>query len=726
MSIHRFSRRLLTAAASLALVIGGVFALPAASQAAGSRPCDLYSSGGTPCVAAYSMDRALYSAYDGPLYQVKRASDGTTATVGLLSAGGDVNAAEQDSFCSATTCTITEIYDQSPEGNNLAVEGAGGNGGADKPAVANALPVTVGGHEAYGLDITQGTGYRDDNTKGIATGGEPESMYMVASGSNVNSGCCFDFGNAETNNDDNGAGHMDAVNLTTYCEFSPCSGPGPWVEADMENGQYVSGDGSNRSDTPNDNDFVTAMLSNNGQNTFELQGGNAQAGSLTSYWDGSLPSGYEPMHQEGAIVLGTGGDNSRSDVGSFFEGVMTSGFPSASTDAAVQASIVSAGYAGSASPSGPSAAGPAVVHAGYSSVYTVDASNGDLQETYLPAMGDPWTTQNLSAGYGTPAVLAGTEPVAVTHYGYTSVYTVDASNGDLQETYLPAVGDAWSTQNLSAKYGTPPTDVTPTAVLHDGYTSVYTVDASNAHLQETYLPAIGGSWSTQDLSANYGTPAVLGQTSPVAAFHFGYTSVYTVDASSDHLQETYLPAMGDAWSTQDLSANYGTPATTVTPTAVVHAGYTSVYTVDASNAHLQETYLAAIGDPWSTQDLSAKYGTPAVAAGTQPEALVHTGYTSVYTVDASNAHLQETYLPIIGDPWSTQDLSANYGTPAMAAGTSPVVLLHPNASGALTWTSVYTVDTGNDHLQETYLPAVGDSWTTQDLSANYGTPPVAG
>jgi hypothetical protein len=720
----RFAWRLLAAVASLALVTLGVLALPATSQAAGSLPCDIYGADGTSCVAAYSMDRALYSAYDGPLYQVKRASDGATANIGLLSAGGYVNAAGQDSFCAGTTCTITEIYDQSPEGNNLAVEGAGGNGGADSPAVANALPITIDGHEAYGLNITPGTGYRDDSTRGVAVKGEAEGMYMVASGTNVNSGCCFDFGNAETNNDDNGASHMDAVNLTTYCEFSPCAGNGPWVEADMENGQYVSGDGSNPNDTGNDNDFVTAMLSNNGQNTFELQGANSQSGGLTTYWDGSLPSGYEPMHQEGAIVLGTGGDNSRSDVGSFFEGVMTSGFPTASASAAVQASIVSADYAGASNPSGSSAAGPAVVHAGYSSVYTVDASNGDLQETYLPAMGDPWTTQNLSANYGTPPVMAGTEPVAITHYGYTSVFTVDASSGDLQETYLPGIGDAWTTQNLTAEFGTPATNVTPTAVLHSGYTSVYTVDSSNRDLQETYLPAIGDSWSTQNLSANYGTPPALAGTSPVSVFHFGYTSVYTVDSSNDHLQETYLPYMGDGWSTQDLSANYGTPATTVTPTAVVHTGYTSVYTVDSSNRHLQETYLPAIGDSWSTQDLSANYGTPAVAAGTQPVVLVHTGFTSVYTIDSANVHLQETYLPELGDSWSTQDLSANYGTPP--ATTPPMVLVHPNASGAMTWTSVYTIDSSNGDLQETYLPAIGDSWTTQNLSANYGTPPAEG
>ena len=42
--------------------------------------------------------------------------------------------------------------------------------------------------------------------------------------------------------------------------------------------------------------------------------------------------------------------------------------------------------------------------------------------------------------------------------------------------------------------------------------------------------------------------------------------------------------MGDAWSTQDLSAKYQTPTTTATPTAVYHTGYTSVYTVDAGDS----------------------------------------------------------------------------------------------------------------------------------------------
>lgn len=50
------------------------------------------------------------------------------------------------------------------------------------------------------------------------------------------------------------------------------------------------------------------------------------------------------MRQEGAIILGVGGDNSHASAGSFFEGVMTAGFPTDGADNAVQSNVVSVGY----------------------------------------------------------------------------------------------------------------------------------------------------------------------------------------------------------------------------------------------------------------------------------------------------------------------------------------------------------------------------------------------
>ncbi|GHD83708.1 alpha-L-arabinofuranosidase B [Streptomyces naganishii] len=352
-SCHRRLRRavlgVLATLATVAALVVGAAAPPAA--AAGSLPCDVYGAAGTPCVAAHSLVRALYASYHGPLYQVRRASDGATADVGPLTAGGYANAAAQDSFCTGTTCVITEIYDQSPRHNDLTVEGAGGAGAADVAAPADALPVTVGGHQVYGLEISAGMGYRDDSTSGVAVNGQAEGMYMVTSGTHVNNRCCFDYGNAETNNTDTGNGHMDAINFGTECWFSPCHGQGPWVQADLENGLFQSDAGYSRNTSNTGTGplpFVTALLKNNGQNHFALKWGNAQSGALTTTYSGGEPtaSGYSPMHQEGAIVLGTGGDNSNGSVGSFFEGVMTSGIPTDAADDAVQANIVSAGYGG--------------------------------------------------------------------------------------------------------------------------------------------------------------------------------------------------------------------------------------------------------------------------------------------------------------------------------------------------------------------------------------------
>ncbi|KFY04251.1 hypothetical protein V491_09413, partial [Pseudogymnoascus sp. VKM F-3775] len=100
-------------------------------------PCDLYSSGGTPCIAAHSTTRALYSAYSGALYQVKRGSDNTTTTISPLSAGGVANAAAQDTFCASTTCLITVIYDQSGRGNHLNQAPPGGFSGPESNGYDN-------------------------------------------------------------------------------------------------------------------------------------------------------------------------------------------------------------------------------------------------------------------------------------------------------------------------------------------------------------------------------------------------------------------------------------------------------------------------------------------------------------------------------------------------------------------------------------------------------------
>ncbi|MEY9856104.1 hypothetical protein ABH935_001708 [Catenulispora sp. GAS73] len=332
----------------------------AATAAATTAPCDIYASGSTPCEAAYSTTRAMFSSYSGPLYQIQRASDNSTLNIGLQSAGGVVNSAPQVSFCSGTTCTITLLYDQTANANNLPISpgkscsgcsgGLGGPGpnGSDIGANAMALPITIGGQQAFGVLVNNvGTGYRNNAAKNVPTGSQPEGEYMLTSSNLTSSSCCFDFGSAETNDSDDGNGTMNAIYYGTACWTGGCSGTGPWVGGDLENGMYFSAAGPNPTNIPSETgSFVTAWEKNNGTTNFTLKYGNGQSGGLNQAYSGALPSpGYNPMKVQNSIELGTGGDNSDLGKGEFFEGAVTAGFPSDATENAVQANVTAAGYA---------------------------------------------------------------------------------------------------------------------------------------------------------------------------------------------------------------------------------------------------------------------------------------------------------------------------------------------------------------------------------------------
>jgi hypothetical protein len=338
--------------------------------------CDTLATAGNPCVAAHSTVRALYGAYTGSLYQVCKGSfvagpsscKGTTMDIGVVT-GGYANAAAQDTFCAGGSCTISIIYDQSANGNHLKpAPGGGAVASSDNPANAADLKTTINGHEVYGVYIKTGMGYRAGCTgcgvvtpKGTATGDQAETEYMVTSQNGLVDGCCFDYGNAETDAHDDGNGTMEAVYFgggVVWGTGSPGGhNNGPWVEADLENGLYAGWSSSTQdqdilTNTPLKTNFVTAVVvgdvaaQNAGKGRFALYGGDATTGALATMYDGIRPAktGYVPMHKQGSIILGIGGDNSDSDGGQFFEGVMASGAATLATVNALQANIVAAKY----------------------------------------------------------------------------------------------------------------------------------------------------------------------------------------------------------------------------------------------------------------------------------------------------------------------------------------------------------------------------------------------
>mmetsp|Transcript_5611 Transcript_5611/g.8488 ORF Transcript_5611/g.8488 Transcript_5611/m.8488 type:complete len:332 (-) Transcript_5611:608-1603(-) len=320
----------------LAVVVLGVIA----------GPCDIYKSDGHDCVAAHSTVRALYDTYVGPLYQVQRVDNGQTTDIGVKS--GIADAAEQDSFCAGTDCVILQIYDQSPMKNDLAVA-PGGSAWPhpDNPANATRTTVEVGGRTVYGIYIEGREGYRRDNTTGVATGDDPETMYMIANGRHYNDKCCFDYGNAETSNIDSGDAKMEAVYWGNATHWGHGGGNGPWVLADLENGLWPGNERVN-DDLPSiDVDFVFAMVKGR-SGGFAIKAGDAQGGGkgLQTLYDGDRSDGYNPMKKKGAIILGIGGDNSnRGSRGTFYEGIMTAGYSSDAADAKVYDDVVAVGYA---------------------------------------------------------------------------------------------------------------------------------------------------------------------------------------------------------------------------------------------------------------------------------------------------------------------------------------------------------------------------------------------
>jgi len=177
--------------------------------------------------------------------------------------------------------------------------------------------------------------------------------YMVTSGRHFNDRCCFDYGNAEANAGDDGDGTMEAIYFGNDIGWNREGRQpflqnltGPWIGADIENGMYTGDDYIDQNKLPTwRQDFVTAMLKGR-PCEFALKGGNAQAGPLTTLFDGVRPQhgDYNPMKLQGSIILGTGGDDSQGAQGVFFEGAMVTGYVSTELEAAVQANIVAAGY----------------------------------------------------------------------------------------------------------------------------------------------------------------------------------------------------------------------------------------------------------------------------------------------------------------------------------------------------------------------------------------------
>jgi len=309
-------------------------------------------------VAAHSLTRALYAAYSGKLFQVRRSSDGTTQDISVASMGGPVNLSALTTFCGSGTCGVSKLYDQAGNGNDLSQATA-----ANQPAIqywkqsdGTQVPMAVTTNRQWLRNRTA--------TKNIPTKMAPQTEYMVVhaafagavAGTN---GCCYDYGNMEVEIGDQGPGTMSALYFGSATDWTRGAGTGPWAMMDFENGLFAGGggilnlnqgSGSVNTQDPtikySGNDIAVVVGKTDGTMNFTLKYGNAATGALSTAWNGSLPTmpnptPYIPLDQKGGLSLGEGGDGSNMGTGSFSEGVVIAAETTDATDNAIQVNLVS-------------------------------------------------------------------------------------------------------------------------------------------------------------------------------------------------------------------------------------------------------------------------------------------------------------------------------------------------------------------------------------------------
>ena len=183
-------------------------------------------------------------------------------------------------------------------------------------------------------------GYRDNQTTGMTKTAD-QSVYVLADGKHFGEACCWDFGNASTDNCNRGV--MNTVFFGRGF-WGMGAGDPPWFMGDFEGGVWAGGSGDSKTQNPNNPsmgvDFAFGIVKSS-SGKYAIRVGNGQSGGLTTAYDGNSP---KQLSAPGGIVLGIGGDNSNHSWGTFFEGAIVASRPDDATDAAILQNIQAFGY----------------------------------------------------------------------------------------------------------------------------------------------------------------------------------------------------------------------------------------------------------------------------------------------------------------------------------------------------------------------------------------------
>lgn len=274
-------------------------------------PCDIITSGGQTCVAAHSVTRRMFGSYAGALFQLTRASDSTTQDVSTT-ANGMVNLSTVTTFCLATDCWFSSIYDQAGNANHL-----------PQATAASMAPWWLYNSNGLPILITAQNDafYRNRaSTTNIPTGAASSTTYYVRA-TDINS-ADGDYGRMETTVTGSPAGAMWA---NAYSSFAGALGLGVDVEGTVPNAPVAS--------IPSVVGLITKYTNSTALMTIKWVNVSTGVPQIIAI---QAPN-QTPVVQSG-LSIGEGGDGTFAS-SEFFEGAVITGVTSDATDLSLAANV---------------------------------------------------------------------------------------------------------------------------------------------------------------------------------------------------------------------------------------------------------------------------------------------------------------------------------------------------------------------------------------------------
>ena len=223
----------------------------------------------------------------------------------------------------ATERCIAHLY-QAPPGT---FKGPA-KGGFNTLPIADMAPITIGGHKAYGVYIMPGMGFRNNNASGTRDQRRAGGHLLRHGRHALRQRLLLRLRQRRDRQPRRRPRHHGNHLFRHRHRLGHRERPRPVDQADFEGGVFSGYNAKQNAADPTIDSwrFVTAVVDGGGGNKWDLRGGNAQQGGLTTFYSGARPgssnnANYFPMHKQGAILLGNGGDNGNGSSGTFYEGV---------------------------------------------------------------------------------------------------------------------------------------------------------------------------------------------------------------------------------------------------------------------------------------------------------------------------------------------------------------------------------------------------------------------